>query len=106
MVIVLPKATGRKPKKSRERNRKLLQQRRRRLLDRIANYPGPERDVPMISASNIHYELGERVQGFSAGGLGAVLLVARSTGLISGIDHELPLLKRHLPCQKPRTHSA
>jgi len=51
----------------------------------------------MIAASNIHYELGERVQGLAPGGLGAMLLLARSTGLIAGIDHHLHLLKRHLP---------
>jgi hypothetical protein len=40
----------------------------------------------MITATNIHYELADRVQGLSAGGLGALLLVARQTGLISDID--------------------
>jgi hypothetical protein len=51
----------------------------------------------MISASNIHYELGQRVQGLAPGGIGAMLLLARRTGLIAAIDHDLPLLKRHLP---------
>src|SRR5439155_25486635 len=40
--------------KTRERNRKLLEQRRRRILGRIAYEPGPERDQPMISATNVH----------------------------------------------------
>ena len=51
----------------------------------------------MIAASNIHYELGDRVQGLGPGGIGAMLLLARRTGLIADIDHELHLLKRHLP---------
>jgi hypothetical protein len=51
----------------------------------------------MISAANIHYELGQRVQGLAPGGIGAMLLLARRTGLIAAIDHELHLLKRHLP---------
>jgi hypothetical protein len=97
MVIVPRKATRRKRTKANLRNRRLLQQRRRRILHRIANRPEPEREVPMITAANIHYELGERVHGFSAGGIGAMLLVARSTGLIAGIDRDLHLLKRHLP---------
>jgi hypothetical protein len=97
MVIVPPKATGFQSTKAKQRNRKLLQQRRQRLLDRIAPRPVAERDTPMITASNLHYELGQRVHGFSAGGLGAMLLVARSTGLIAGIDHDLHLLRRHLP---------
>jgi hypothetical protein len=51
----------------------------------------------MITAANIHYEPGERVQGLAPGGLGALLLIARRTGLIAAIDHALHLLKRHLP---------
>jgi len=51
----------------------------------------------MMTASNIHYELADRVQGLSAGGIGAMLLLARNTGLIKDIDSNLALFKRHLP---------
>ena len=51
----------------------------------------------MMTATNIHYELADRVQGLAAGGIGAMLLLARRTGLIRDIDHDLHLLKRHLP---------
>ena len=74
-----------------------LRRRKRRICRRIENRPGPERERPMIAASNIHYELGDRVQGLGPGGIGAMLLLARRTGLIADIDHELHLLKRHLP---------
>ena len=74
-----------------------LRQRKRRILRRIENRPGPERQRPMIAADNIHYELGERVQGLGPGGIGAMLLLARRTGLIADIDHDLHLLKRHQP---------
>jgi hypothetical protein len=50
----------------------------------------------MMTASNIHYELGDRVHGLSAGGIGAMLLLARRTGLIGDIDDNLHLLKVHL----------
>ena len=40
-----------------------LRRRQRRILRRIENRPGPERERPMIAAHNIHYELGDRVQG-------------------------------------------
>src|SRR5947209_3505294 len=51
----------------------------------------------MIAADNIRYELAERVQGLGSGGIGAMLLIARRTGLIADIDQKLHLLKRHLP---------
>ena len=52
-----------------------LRQRKRRILKRIENRPGPERERPMITASNIQYELADRVQGLACGGIGAMLLV-------------------------------
>ena len=64
-------------------------ERRQRILDRIENRPGLEREEPMITASNIHYELADRVQGLNAGGIGAMLLLARRIGLIRDIDHNL-----------------
>lgn len=74
-----------------------LRQRKRRILRRIENRPGPERECPMITASNIQYELADRVEGLACGGIGAMLLLARRTGLIAAIDQKLQLLKRHLP---------
>ena len=74
-----------------------LRQRKRRILRRIENRPGPESESPMITASNIQYELADRVGGLAAGGIGAMLLLARRTGLIATIDQKLRLLKRHLP---------
>ena len=51
----------------------------------------------MMTATNIHYELADRVQGLSPGGIGAMHLLARRTGLIGDIDRNLHLFKRHLP---------
>jgi hypothetical protein len=51
----------------------------------------------MITAGNIQYELADRVQGLACGGIGAMLLVARKSGLIGDIDARLHLLKRQLP---------
>jgi Transposase DDE domain group 1 len=98
VTATIPKKTRKhKRNTTRERNREILRKRQRRIRQRIENRPGPERDQPMMAATNIHYELADRVQGLSAGGLGAMLLSARKTGLISDIDHNLHLLKRHLP---------
>jgi hypothetical protein len=74
-----------------------LNRRQRRILRRLENKPGVERPEPMLTASNIHYEIAERVRGIAPGGIGAIHLLARKTGLIEAIDRDLHLLKRHLP---------
>lgn len=51
----------------------------------------------MFRATNIHYEMAKRTRGFAYGGLGAIHLLARQTGLVQAIDQGLHLLKRHLP---------
>jgi hypothetical protein len=51
----------------------------------------------MMTASNIHYEKAGRARGLSAGGIGAILLLARKIELDKEIDRVLHLLKRHLP---------
>jgi hypothetical protein len=51
----------------------------------------------MMTASNIHYEHADRVRGLSAGGIGAILLLAQKIDLVKDIDRDLQLLKRHQP---------
>jgi len=51
----------------------------------------------MLRAGNIHYDVAGRVRGLAAGGVGAVHLLAKRTGLIEAIDQNLHLLKIHLP---------
>jgi hypothetical protein len=51
----------------------------------------------MMAATNIHYELADRVQGLSPGGIGAMLLMAHRIGLVRDIDRNLHLFKRHFP---------
>jgi hypothetical protein len=51
----------------------------------------------MMTATNIHYERANRVRGFNAGGIGAILLMAQKIELDKEIDRTLHLLKRHLP---------
>jgi hypothetical protein len=52
---------------------------------------------PMFTASNIHYEIGDRCRGITHGGIGAMHLLARRLGLIDAIDERLHLLKIDLP---------
>jgi hypothetical protein len=51
----------------------------------------------MFTASNIHYELADKSRGLAPGGIGAMHLLARRTGLIEAIDRRLHLLKKHKP---------
>jgi hypothetical protein len=51
----------------------------------------------MMTARNIHYDVGGRVRALGPGGMGAMHLLARRTGLIEEIDANLHLLKRHQP---------
>jgi Transposase DDE domain group 1 len=74
-----------------------LNRRQRRILRRLEHQPGVERPQPMMTASNIHYEIAERVRGIAPGGIGAIHLLARKIGLIEGIDRDLHLLQRHQP---------
>jgi hypothetical protein len=74
-----------------------LNRRKRRILRRIENKPGVERLRPMMTASNIRYEIAERARAIAPGGIGAIHLLARKLGLIEGIDRGLHLLKRHQP---------
>jgi hypothetical protein len=84
-------------KKRAARKKRIFQEGRRRIQKRLDNSPGPERPVPMMTATNIQYEYADRVRGLSAGGIGAILLLAQKIGLVRDIDRNLHLLKRHLP---------
>jgi len=74
-----------------------LVNRRRRIEYRLRDLQWPPQERPMFAASNIHYELSERVAGLGPGGIGAMHLLARRTGLIEAIDARLHLLKEHKP---------
>src|SRR5215831_11379645 len=52
---------------------------------------------PMMTACNIHYEIGQRTRGMSVGGIGAIHTLAHEIGLIEAIDRRLEVLKIHLP---------
>ena len=52
---------------------------------------------PMLAARNIHYDLSDRTRAIGFGGIGAIHLLARKSGLIEAIDRDVQLLKVHLP---------
>jgi hypothetical protein len=81
---------------SRSRHQNLVN-RKRRIQYRLRERAWAPQDCPMFSASNIHYELADRVRGLGPGGIGAMHHLARRVGLIEAMDRRLHLLKVHLP---------
>lgn len=79
------------------KDRRKLQNRKRRIEWRLRLRQWPEQARPMFSASNIQYEVAGRQRGIAAGGLGVIHLLARRAGLVTALDNVLHLLKRHLP---------
>lgn len=77
--------------------REMVRRRKRRIEYRLRDRSWKPQAKPMISASNIQYEMGDRLRGTAIGGIGAIHLLARWTGLIDAIDRNVEVLKRHLP---------
>ena len=77
--------------------RRLLGNRKRRIQRRLRDIRWPEQPEPMYGASNIHYELSDRMRGIDTGGIGAMHRLACHTGLIDEIDRRVMVLKAHLP---------
>lgn len=77
--------------------RKKLSQGNRRIELRLNKNDNSGSERPMITASNIDYQIADRTRAVAAGGLGAMHLVARKLGLVEAIDRRLQLLKVHLP---------
>lgn len=77
--------------------RKILRNRKNRIARRLKHRFWPEQPQPMFAASNIHYEMADKAQGVSCGGLGAIHLLAQKIGLVDEINQRVTVLKRHLP---------
>ena len=80
-----------------KRYRKILRDRKNRIARRLAPRPWEDQPRPMLKASNIRYEMSERVNAVSCGGIGAMHLMVQRLGLIEDINRNLKLLKVHLP---------
>ena len=77
--------------------RQRLAKRKRRIKRRLRKKQWSDQDRPMLSAANIQYEVADKTRGLGCGGVGAMHLLARRTGLVEAIDKNLHLLKVHLP---------
>jgi hypothetical protein len=79
------------------RVRNKIARRKRRIQKRLEKSDLRGCSKPMLTASNIHYDIGERTRGFVYGGIGAIHLLVRKLGLAEAIDRRLHLLKIHMP---------
>jgi hypothetical protein len=70
---------------------------KRRIAHRLRKIAWSAQARPMLAASNIQYEVADKARGLACGGIGAMHLLARRTGLVGAIDRNLQLLKVHLP---------
>ena len=76
---------------------KRLRQAKRRIARRLDRGDNRGCGRPMMTASNIHYEIADRTRATAHGGIGAIHLLARKLGLDQAINANLGLLKIHLP---------
>jgi len=74
-----------------------LDKRKRRIQRRLDKTDLRGCSQPILTASNIHYDISDRIRGIAHGGIGTFHLLARKLGLIERIDKRLHLLKIHLP---------
>ena len=79
------------------KSRKNLRNSKRRIRHRLRDRGWSEQAEPMLKASTIHYETGQRGRGVSCGGIGAIHLMVKRLGLVEELDEAVQLLKRHLP---------
>jgi hypothetical protein len=77
--------------------RRQIERRKRRIMRRLDKNDNRGCDRPMMTATNIHYELAERTRATAAGGIGAMHLLVQKLELDQAIDRQLQLLKIHLP---------
>lgn len=78
------------------RIRKQLRNRKRRIAARIDKAKMP-RECPVLSASNVRYEIADRAQAISAGGIGLIHQMVKRLELDREINQELHLLKLYMP---------
>jgi hypothetical protein len=89
--------TNKRPFRVSRTYRKILRNRKQRIERRLEPKNWEDQPRPMLTATNIHYEMAERVQGIGCGGIGAMHLMVQRLGLVEDIDDSLHLLKVHLP---------
>ncbi|MCP4493383.1 MAG: IS1380 family transposase, partial [Gammaproteobacteria bacterium] len=78
-------------------SRRIIEKRRKKLERRLRRIQWEDQHQPMLNGSNIHYEVSEKVNAISCGGIGAIHKMVQWSGLVKGINVQLKLLKCHVP---------
>ena len=76
---------------------KIVRNRAARIERRLARRSWEDQARPMLSGSNIQYEMAARGRAIAYGGIGVFQRLVKNVGLVGSIDRELHLLKRHIP---------
>jgi hypothetical protein len=70
---------------------------KKRIENRLDNAVVVNEGGPVLKASNIHYELADKITAIAQGGIGAIHSLVNKLGLAKRLDEALPLLKVHVP---------
>jgi hypothetical protein len=70
---------------------------RKRRIERRLNKTKLPRECPVLSASNIHYEIADKTRAVSAGGIGMIHQMVKQLGLDEAFNRYLNVLKIYLP---------
>jgi Transposase DDE domain group 1 len=79
------------------RIRQQLKNRKRQIQRRLDRARLGKLSKPVFTASNICYEIADRIHGIAHGGIGAIHLLAKRIGLAAAIDRNLHVLQFHFP---------
>ena len=77
--------------------RKKIAQRKQRIMRRLDKFDIRGCDRPIMTATNIQYEVAEKTQATAHGGIGAIHLMVKKLGLDQAINKGLPFLKFKRP---------
>ena len=76
---------------------RILGRSKQKIHRRLDSMPRGDLGHPVMTASNIQYDCSTKTSAINAGGIGAIHLMARRSGLIESIDNHVSVLKYHLP---------
>ncbi len=77
--------------------RRIIAAEKRKIERRLGQAVEVNEGGPVLSATNIQYELAEKTKAISHGGIGAIHRVVNKVGLVKRLNDDIKLLKIHRP---------